>query len=51
MANDEQVKILKEKGVAAWKEWRRQNPETRPDLRGADLSWAAANVVASTIKM
>jgi uncharacterized protein YjbI with pentapeptide repeats len=39
MANDEHVAILK-KGVAAWNEWRRENPDIRPDLSEADLSEA-----------
>src|SRR5437660_1003997 len=40
VADEEHVKILKEKGVKAWNEWRKANPETRPDLSGADLSAA-----------
>src|SRR5262244_697771 len=36
MANDEHVAMLK-KGVDAWNEWRRENPDIRPDLSGADL--------------
>ena len=36
MANDEHVAILK-KGVAAWNEWRRENPDIRPNLSGANL--------------
>jgi hypothetical protein len=36
MANDVHVAMLK-KGVDAWNEWRRENPDIRPDLSGADL--------------
>ena len=36
MANDKHVAILK-KGVAAWNEWRRENPDIRPNLSGANL--------------
>ncbi|MGD0693981.1 MAG: toll/interleukin-1 receptor domain-containing protein [Terriglobia bacterium] len=36
MANEEHVKIL-EQGVEAWNQWRRDNPEVRPDLSDADL--------------
>jgi hypothetical protein len=40
VADKAQVRILKEKGVKAWNEWRKANPEVRPDLIGADLSGA-----------
>ena len=36
MANDEHVALLKQ-GVAVWNAWRRDNPDVRPDFRGADL--------------
>src|SRR5262245_8391224 len=36
MANDEHVALLKQ-GVDAWNAWRRENPDIRPDLRGASL--------------
>ncbi len=36
MANDEHVAQLKE-GVGAWNEWRKQNPDIRPDLSEAYL--------------
>jgi uncharacterized protein YjbI with pentapeptide repeats len=39
MANDEHIAILKQ-GVAAWNAWRRENPDTRPDLSEAKLSGA-----------
>ncbi len=39
MANDEHVALLR-KGVAAWNEWRRENPDTHPDLSKANLSGA-----------
>jgi len=37
VANEEQVKLLKEEGVAAWNEWRKANPEVKPDLSKANL--------------
>ncbi|HSX83232.1 MAG TPA: TIR domain-containing protein [Candidatus Saccharimonadia bacterium] len=36
MANSEHLQILQQ-GVAAWNQWRKQNEDTRPDLRSADL--------------
>ena len=36
MANEEHLKILKQ-GVAAWNQWRKQNPEIIPDLSEANL--------------
>ena len=36
MANDEHVALLKQ-GVDAWNAWRDENPDIRPDLRGANL--------------
>ena len=36
MANDEHVAILKQ-GVDDWNAWRRENPDIRPDLSGANL--------------
>jgi hypothetical protein len=39
MANDEHVAILK-KGVAAWNEWRNENPDIRPELSEANLNGA-----------
>ena len=39
MANDDHVARL-ESGVAAWNAWREAAPDIRPDLRGADLSYA-----------
>src|SRR3954453_18459775 len=39
MANEEHVALLKQ-GGNAWNAWRRQNPDLRPDLRGADLRGA-----------
>jgi uncharacterized protein YjbI with pentapeptide repeats len=42
MANGEHVAMLK-KGVAAWNEWRRKNPNVRPDLTGAKLIEARLN--------
>ena len=37
MADEEQVILLREKGVTAWNEWRRGNPAARIDLSDADL--------------
>jgi Pentapeptide repeats (8 copies) len=39
MANDEHVALLKQ-GVGTWNAWRNENPDIRPDLRGANLSRA-----------
>jgi len=39
MANPEHLKILKE-GVEAWNEWRKNNPDIVPNLRGVDLEGA-----------
>ncbi len=39
MANDDHLTLLKQ-DVAAWNAWRKENPDTRPDLREADLSGA-----------
>lgn len=39
MANKKHLAILK-RGVEAWNEWRKDNPEIRPDLSGAKLSGA-----------
>jgi len=43
VADEAQVKILRENGVYAWNEWRKANPKTRPDLAEADLSGAKLN--------
>lgn len=45
MANETQVKLLKEQGVKAWNEWRMQNLSIHPDLGGADLSYADLTAV------
>ncbi|MEP6667579.1 MAG: toll/interleukin-1 receptor domain-containing protein [Chthoniobacter sp.] len=37
MAESQHLEIL-ESGVEAWNEWRNDNPQVVPDLRGADLS-------------
>ena len=42
MANEEHIKIIKQ-GGAAWNAWRAENPNVRPNLRGADLSRANLN--------
>ncbi|HRI59339.1 MAG TPA: pentapeptide repeat-containing protein, partial [Saprospiraceae bacterium] len=47
MANPEHLKILKQ-GVEVWNNWRRENPEVRPDLSEAylrDAILAGANLV------
>jgi hypothetical protein len=36
MANQEHVARLKQ-GVKVWNQWRDENPDIVPDLRGADL--------------
>lgn len=36
MANQDHVDLIRE-GVDSWNEWRGSNPETRPDLSGAEL--------------
>jgi uncharacterized protein YjbI with pentapeptide repeats len=45
MANEEHVAMLK-RGVAAWNEWRRENPDIRPDLSEADLRKASLSEAA-----
>jgi hypothetical protein len=45
VADEAQVKLLKEQGVTAWNKWRKANPKIRPrlheaNLGGADLSEA-----------
>lgn len=37
MANQEHLKILN-RGVEYWNQWRKDNPDVRPDLRGANLT-------------
>jgi len=39
MANKEHLALLKQ-GVEAWNQWRRENPEARPDLSQANLTGA-----------
>jgi hypothetical protein len=39
MANEEHLEILRQ-GVEVWNRWREENPNIRPDLRGADLGGA-----------
>ncbi len=51
MADREHLKILKT-GVAAWNAWRREDPDLRPDLSGADLKGAqlvAADLVLTNL--
>jgi uncharacterized protein YjbI with pentapeptide repeats len=38
VADEAQVKILKEEGVKAWNKWRKENPQILPDFAGATLS-------------
>jgi len=40
MANQEHLAILKQ-GVRVWNEWRKEQPNIRPNLNGADLSYAS----------
>ena len=47
MANDGHVALLKQ-GVAAWNAWRDENPDTRPDLREADLR--EANLIEADLR-
>lgn len=37
MASDEHLSLLLQ-GSIVWNEWRRSNPDIRPDFSGADLS-------------
>ncbi|HZR40967.1 MAG TPA: hypothetical protein VFB12_12655 [Ktedonobacteraceae bacterium] len=37
MANQAHLSVLK-RGTQYWNQWRRENPETRPDLSQVDLS-------------
>ena len=46
MANPEHLTILKQ-GVEQWNKWRNENPDVRPDLRGADLT--SANLRAARL--
>ena len=39
MANEQHLDIIK-KGVTNWNEWRKNNPDIKPDLCKADLSKA-----------
>ena len=47
MANPEHLKILKQ-GVEAWNQWRRRNPETKPNLHGANLG--GVDLVTATLR-
>ena len=40
MANEEQLRILKEEGVGAWNKWRKKNPDVQIDLNRAHLERA-----------
>src|SRR5215218_9511139 len=51
MANKEHVALLKQ-GVEAWNQWRAAHPKARPDLCGADLSYAnlrGADLLGATL--
>src|SRR4249919_3121059 len=37
MAQEEHLAVLKQ-GIEAWNQWRADNPDVRPDLKGADFS-------------
>jgi hypothetical protein len=43
MANPEHLALLKDKGVSAWNEWRRDNAGLTPHLSNADLNRANLN--------
>src|SRR5271165_311844 len=47
MANKKHLAILK-KGVAAWNEWRKQNPDIRPDPR-EDLDWRGPDLSGANL--
>jgi uncharacterized protein YjbI with pentapeptide repeats len=47
MASDEHIALLKQRVAAAWNEWRLKNPNTLPDLSGADLS--GANLIGANL--
>jgi uncharacterized protein YjbI with pentapeptide repeats len=47
VADQEQVKLLK-RSVEEWNEWRKKNPNTRPDLSKADLS--GANLIRANLR-
>ena len=52
MANQEHLDILKQ-GVHVWNQWKRENPYTRADLSGVDLSRAdlrGANLADANLK-
>jgi hypothetical protein len=44
MAKEEQLAILKDKGVTEWNKWRKKNRDHKPDLSGADLIEEYLNV-------
>ena len=37
MANKNHLSLLKEQGVQAWNNWRKENPDVIPELEGASL--------------
>jgi hypothetical protein len=39
MADEAPLKILR-RGIRAWNAWRMRNPHTKPQLSGANLTWA-----------
>ena len=44
MANQEQLRILKEEGVEAWNKWREENPGIKADLSGVNFAFPTLNV-------
>ena len=48
MANSEHLAILRQ-GVMVWNQWRKNNPEIIPDLRGVDLRGADLRVAGYII--
>lgn len=53
VADNAQVKMLKEEGVAVWNKWRKANPRTRVDLRWADfreVSLCGASLIGADLR-
>lgn len=43
MSNPQHLAILKQ-GLKAWNEWRQENPDVEPDLKGAVINWDLSGV-------
>ena len=50
MANDDHIAQIT-KGVAAWNAWRKENPDIRPDLSGANLKGADPEVIIDDLEV